>query len=72
MMTDNDGNESMSKDQLQVHQVEQIFLSDKIKSLIVVKETFGSTVNILGAKSGGGEPLADFIIKGNETNSNIY
>ncbi len=71
-MIDNDGNESMSKDQLQAHQVEQIFLSTKIKSFIIVKETFGSTVNILGVESGGSESLADFIIKGNEMNSTIY
>lgn len=70
-MTGNNGHESMAKDQLQVQQVEQIFLPDKIKSLIIAKDTFSSTVNILGAESGGGEPLTDFIIKGNETNSNI-
>jgi len=29
----------------------------------IVKEIFGSTTNILGAESGGSEPLADFIIK---------
>ncbi len=37
-----------------------------------MKETFGSTVNILGVESGGSESLADFIIKGNEMNSTIY
>jgi len=35
----------------------------------LVKELFGSTTNILGAESGGSEPLADFIIKSNETDS---
>jgi hypothetical protein len=72
-MIDNDGNESMSKDQLQAHQVRQFFIpSTKTKSFIVVKETFGSTVNVLGAESGGSESLADFIIKGNAKNSTIH
>ncbi len=39
---------------------------------ILVKETFGSTTNILGAESGGSESLADFIIKGNAKNSTIH
>jgi hypothetical protein len=37
-----------------------------------VKETFGSTVGVLGAESGGSESLADFIIKGNAKNSTIH
>ena len=43
-----------------------------MKSFILVKETFGSTTNVLGAECGGGEALADFIIKGNETHLNSY
>ncbi len=39
---------------------------------ILVKETFGSTTNILGAESGGSESLANFIIQGNETNVIVY
>ncbi len=33
----------------------------------IVKEIFGSTIDILGAECGGSELLADFIIKGHET-----
>ena len=34
----------------------------------VVKELFGTTIDVLDAESGGSESLADFIIKGNGGN----
>ncbi len=37
----------------------------------LVKELFGSITNILGGDSGGSESLADFIIKGNETDLTV-
>jgi len=42
-------------------------LKENLVLYTLVKELFGSTTNILGAESGGSETLADFIIKGNET-----
>jgi hypothetical protein len=44
-------------------------IKENLVSYTSVKEIFGSTINILGAESGGSESLADFIIKGNEIDS---
>ncbi len=67
-MIKNDGNAYMSKGQQLANQVERPILQDTKRDILLsdlVKELFGSTINILGAETGGGEPLADFIVKGN-------
>jgi hypothetical protein len=46
-------------------------LKENLVLRTLVKELFGSTTNILGTESGGSEALADFIVKGNETDSTM-
>lgn len=57
----------MSRDQRQAHSVNRSLSASRLLQAIdsSVREIFGAAVDILGAETGGGESLADFIVQGN-------